>query len=102
VSSSFFLIVICSFLSHTDYSHAHPVISETDRLVVKRAHEFIADAVIQELVNEHPNSSSALEDTIREEITIYTRKLSLYLALIDKLMSACNNLRASSENKVTN
>jgi hypothetical protein len=90
------------FLPHADYFHAHPVISETDRLSIKHAHEFIADAIIQELVNEHTNSSSTLEDTICEEIVIYTRKLSLYLSLIDKLMAACNNLRSTSENKVTN
>lgn len=105
LSEFFFLslFVICLFLPHADYSHAHPVISETDRLLVKRAHEFIGDAVIQELMSEHSNSFSVpLEDSIREEIAIYTRKLSLYLSLIDKLMSACNNLRASSENKATN
>jgi hypothetical protein len=90
------------FLPHADYSHAHPVINETDRLLIKHAHEFIADAVIQELINEHTNSSSTLEDTIREEIVIYTCKLSLYLSLIDKLMAACNNLCSTSENKATN
>jgi hypothetical protein len=90
------------FLPHADYSHAHPVISETDRLLIKHVHEFIVNAVIQELVNEHMNSSSSLEDTICEEIAVYTYKLSLYLSLIDKLMAACNNLRSTSENKVTN
>ena len=86
-------------MSLIDFSQAHPVISETDRLLVKRAHEYLADAVIQELINEHPESASSLLDTIREEMVIYIRKLSLYLTLIDKLMAACNNLRAS-ENKV--
>ena len=100
-----FLSVLHSLISlpHQGYSHAHPVLNETNKLLVKRAHEFIADAVIQELVNEHANSSELLEDSIQEEIAIYTHKLSLYLSLIDHLMSLCNNLRhgSTSENKVT-
>jgi hypothetical protein len=54
---------------------------------------------MQELVNEHPNSLASLQDTIREEIVVYIRKLSLYLTLVDKLMAACNNLR-TPENTV--
>ena len=76
--------------------------SETNKLLIKHTREFIADAVIQELVNEHVDSSSSPEDSICEEIAIYTHKLSLYLSLIDKLMSACNNLCSTKENKVTN